>query len=86
MLRRIGYALHYTNLKNLVVKLSQVPPLYITTYTYTMKKVGVLYDVIGNVEEPYGLIKPAAIDNSVIGQAIYIDEADLKRKRRRGGA
>ncbi|MGC8583266.1 MAG: H/ACA RNA-protein complex protein Gar1 [Thermoproteus sp.] len=51
-----------------------------------MKKVGVLYDVIGNVEEPYGLIKPAAIDNSVIGQAIYIDEADLKRKRRRGGA
>jgi len=85
MLRRIGYALHYTNLKNLVVKLSQVPPLYITIYTYTMKKVGTLYDVIGNVEEPYGLVKPAAIDSSIVGQAIYINEADVRKKRRRGG-
>ncbi|KUO85599.1 MAG: H/ACA RNA-protein complex protein Gar1 [Thermoproteus sp. JCHS_4] len=85
MLRRIGYALHYTNLKNLVVKLSQVPPLYITIYTYTMKKVGTLYDVIGNVEEPYGLVKPVAMDSSIVGQAIYINEADVRKKRRRGG-
>jgi len=84
MLRRIGYALHYTNLKNLVVKLSQVPPLYITIYTYTMKKVGTLYDVIGNVEEPYGLVKPVAMDSSIVGQAIYINEADVRKKRRRG--
>ena len=85
MLRRIGYALHYTNLKNLVVKLSQVPPLYITVYTYSMKKVGTLYDVIGNVEEPYGLVKPVAMDSSIVGQAIYINEADVRKKRRRGG-
>jgi len=85
MLRRVGYALHYTNLKNLVVKLSQVPPLYITVYTYTMKKVGTLYDVIGNVEEPYGLVKPVAMDSSIVGQAIYINEADVRKKRRRGG-
>ncbi|MCI4464974.1 MAG: H/ACA RNA-protein complex protein Gar1 [Thermoproteus sp.] len=85
MLMRVGYALHYTNLKNLVVKLSQVPPLYITVYTYSMKKVGTLYDVIGNVEEPYGLVKPVAMDSSIVGQAIYINEADVRKKRRRGG-
>lgn len=81
MLRRIGYALHYTKLKNLVVKLSQVPPLYITVYTYTMKKVGVLYDVIGNVNSPYGLVKPVSLDNSTLGQALYVREVDLKRKK-----
>ena len=50
-----------------------------------MKKVGTLYDVIGNVEEPYGLVKPAVIDSSIVGQAIYINEADVRKKRRRGG-
>lgn len=84
MLRRIGYALHYTKLKNLVVKLSQIPPLYIPVYTYTMKKVGTLYDVIGNVNNPYGLIKPISIDGSIVGQALYINEADLKKKKRKG--
>lgn len=82
MLRRIGHALHYTKLKNLVVKLSQIPPLYITVYTYTMKKVGVLYDVIGNVNSPYGLVKPVSLDNSTLGQALYVREVDLKRRGR----
>ncbi|MDT7868608.1 MAG: H/ACA RNA-protein complex protein Gar1 [Thermoproteus sp.] len=49
-----------------------------------MKKVGTLYDVIGNVEEPYGLVKPVAMDSSIVGQAIYINEADVRKKRRRG--
>lgn len=82
MLKRIGYALHYTKMKNLVIKLSQIPPLYMPVYTYTMRKVGVLYDVIGNVNNPYGLVKPISVDNSIIGQALYINEADLKKRRR----
>lgn len=71
-MRRIGYALHYTRLGNLVAKLHEVPPLYVTVYTYTMKKVGVLYDVIGNVKSPYGLIKPTARDESIVRQQLYI--------------
>lgn len=81
MLRRIGLALHYTKLKNLVVKLSQVSPLYIPIYTYTLKKVGTLYDVIGNIESPYGLIKPISIDNNILGQYIYAKDIDLRKKR-----
>ncbi|MBP1448915.1 MAG: H/ACA RNA-protein complex protein Gar1 [Thermoproteus sp.] len=81
MLRRIGLALHYTKLKNLVVKLSQAPPLYIPIYTYTLKKVGILYDVIGNIESPYGLIKPISIDNNILGQYIYAKDIDLGKKR-----
>ncbi|MFN3804707.1 MAG: Gar1/Naf1 family protein [Pyrobaculum sp.] len=71
-MRRIGRALHYTRLGNLVAKLHEVPPLYVTVYTYTMRKVGTLYDVIGNVKSPYGLIKPTARDESIVGQQLYI--------------
>lgn len=82
MLKRIGLALHYTKLKNLVVKLSQVPPpLYISIYTYTLKKIGTLYDVIGNIESPYGLIKPISIDNNILGQYIYAKDIDLRKRR-----
>ncbi|MFN7105623.1 MAG: H/ACA ribonucleoprotein complex subunit GAR1 [Pyrobaculum sp.] len=55
-----------------MAKLHEVPPLYVTVYTYTMKKVGVLYDVIGNVKSPYGLIKPTARDESIVRQQLYI--------------
>ncbi|MGC8993882.1 MAG: Gar1/Naf1 family protein [Pyrobaculum sp.] len=82
-MRRIGHALHYSRLGNLVVKLSEVPPLYVNVYTYTMKKVGVLYDVIGNVKNPYGLVKPAARDDSVVGQALYVRPQDIEKRRRK---
>jgi len=80
-MKRIGVALHYSRMGNLVVRLIEVPPLYINVYTYTMKKVGVLYDVIGNVKNPYGLVKPLAKDESIIGQSLYVRLQDLERKR-----
>ncbi|MEZ0248310.1 MAG: hypothetical protein ABWJ97_03455 [Thermoproteus sp.] len=43
---------------------------------------GVLYDVIGNVNSPYGLVKPVSLDNSTLGQALYVREVDLKRRGR----
>jgi len=67
---------------NLVVRLSEVPPLYVNVYTYTMKKVGVLYDVIGNVKNPYGLVKPLAREEGIIGQSLYVRLQDLERRRR----
>ncbi|MEM1597987.1 MAG: Gar1/Naf1 family protein [Pyrobaculum sp.] len=82
-MKRIGTALHYSRMGNLVARLHEVPPLYVNVYTYTMKKVGVLYDVIGNVKSPYGLIKPASRDEQIIGQALYVKIQDLEKRRRR---
>jgi len=82
-MKRIGVALHYSRMGNLVVRLSEVPPLYINVYTYTMKKVGVLYDVIGNVKSPYGLVKPLARDVGIIGQSLYVRLQDLEKRRGR---
>ncbi|ACB40488.1 Gar1/Naf1 family protein [Pyrobaculum neutrophilum] len=81
-MKRIGTALHYSHMGNLVVRLAEVPPLYVNVYTYTMKKVGVLYDVIGNVKNPYGLIKPAARDESILGQPLYVKPQDLRKRGR----
>jgi len=80
-MKRIGVALHYSRMGNLVVRLSEVPPLYVNVYTYTMKKVGVLYDVIGNVKSPYGLVKPLAREEGIIGQSLYVRLQDLEKRR-----
>ncbi|AAL64843.1 hypothetical protein PAE3330 [Pyrobaculum aerophilum str. IM2] len=66
-----------------MVRLFEVPPLYVNTYTYTMKIVGILYDVIGNIKNPYGLVKATSRDDSIIGQAIYVKPQELERKRRK---
>lgn len=81
-MKRIGLALHYSRLGNLVVKLDEVPPLYVNVYSYTMKKIGVLYDVIGNVNKPYGLVKPLTRDAEIIGKPLYVRIQDLEKKRK----
>ncbi len=59
-----------------------------------MKRVGALYDVIGPVKAPYGLIKTSRADpNEVVGgKPIYVTAKDLEkrasrenRRERRGG-
>lgn len=65
-----------------MVKLNEVPPIYINIYTYTMKKVGILYDVIGNIKNPYGLVKPYVRDESLIGQPLYVKLQDLEKRRK----
>jgi len=84
VLRKIGVATHYTKLGNLVVKLSLVPQrLYIPVFTYSMRRIGVLYDVIGPVDEPYGLVKPLARDDSVLGQPLYTTSTRLENRGRK---
>ncbi len=87
-LRKIGEALHISHDKKLVLKLTSVPPLYITVYDYSMRRVGVLYDIIGPVKQPFGLVKP---DKTVLekpetikGKAIYVRVLDLERARSKG--
>lgn len=81
-MRRIGVALHFTKLGNLVIRLDTVPPLYIPVYTYSMKRVGTLYDVIGPVKNPFGLVKPVERNGDIIGAQLYAREQDLRRRRR----
>jgi len=81
VIKRIGSALHYTRLGNLVVRLYELPPLYVNVYTYSYKRVGVLYDVIGKTSSPYGLVKPIERDESILGTYLYVRQSDLKRKK-----
>ncbi len=84
MLRRVGTALHVTHTRNLVARLSGPVPLYIPLYTYSLKKVGTLYDVIGPTSNPYGLVRPVDVETarSLVGEALYARTIDLERKAR----
>ncbi len=86
-LKKIGEALHVSHDKKLVLKLISVPPLYITVYDYSMRRLGVLYDVIGPVSQPFGLVKPdkTVLENpeSVKGKAVYVRVLDLEKARSR---
>ncbi len=85
LLKKLGEALHISHDKKLVLKLSFVPPLYITVYDYAMRRIGVLYDVIGPVKSPYGLVKPEKqiLENpsQIVGKSVYVRVLDLERAR-----
>ena len=91
LLKKIGEVLHLSHDKKLVLKLATVPPLYIPVYDYSMRRLGVLYDVIGPVKQPYGLVKPdkTVLDNpqEFVGKAAYVRVIDLERakSRQKGG-
>ncbi|GGP22320.1 H/ACA RNA-protein complex protein Gar1 [Thermocladium modestius] len=92
-LRKIGTVSHVASDGRIVARLTFIPPLGIQVFDYGMKRVGALYDVIGPVKAPYGLIKTSRADpNEVVGKPIYVTAKDLEkrasrenRRERRGG-
>ncbi len=89
LLKKIGEVLHLSHDKKLVIKLtsSTLPPLYITVYDYSLRKLGVLYDIIGPVKHPFGLVKPekTVIENpqQFSGKSVYVRAIDIERARSR---
>ncbi|OYT26457.1 MAG: H/ACA RNA-protein complex protein Gar1 [Thermoprotei archaeon ex4572_64] len=83
MLKSIGKVLHLSRDKKLVIKLSTIPPLYVPVYDYSLKRVGILYDVIGPVNAPYALVKPEKdiLNNLevILGKNIYVKIKDLEK-------
>ncbi len=87
MLKKVGDILHVSHDRRFVLRLSFIPPLGITVYDYAMKRLGSLYDIIGPVNSPYGLVKPnPELSNlsEFVGKSAYVRDVDL-RKRRGGG-
>ncbi|BDR92204.1 H/ACA ribonucleoprotein complex subunit GAR1 [Vulcanisaeta souniana] len=88
MFKKIGDVLHVSQDRRFVLKLAFVPPLGITVYDYAMRRVGKLYDVIGPVKSPYGLIKPdpqVSNPGGFVGKSVYVRDIDLRRRGRGGG-
>ncbi len=84
-LKKIGTASHVASDGRIVARLTFIPPLGIQVFDYGMKRVGALYDVIGPVNAPYGLIKTSRTDpNEVVGKPVYVAARDLERRVARG--
>ncbi len=84
MLKKVGTALHLTHTRNLVVRLSDLVPLYLSLYTYSLRRVGTIYDIIGPTSRPYGLVRPVDLEvaKSVMGEALYVKVIDLEKRAR----
>ena len=87
MLKKIGEIYRITHDKKIVIKLTSstsLPPLYITVYDYGMKRIGILYDIIGPVSSPFGLVKPTEEalkeGDKIIGKSVYVRVIDLERR------
>ena len=88
MLKKIGDVMHLSHDRRFVIKLSLTPPLGITVYDYAMKRLGTLYDIIGPVNSPYGLVKPdpqLSRPEDFVGKPAYVRDVDLRRRVRGGG-
>jgi RNA-binding protein len=88
MLRRVGDIMHMSHDRRFVLKLAFTPPLGVVVYDYTMKRLGVLYDIIGPVNSPYGLVKPdTQLPNpeDFVSKSAYVKDIDLRRRGGRHG-
>ena len=84
MLKKVGDIMHVSHDRKLVLKLSFTPPINITVYDYAMKRLGTLYDIIGSVSSPYGLVKPdprLSKPEAFVGKSAYVRDVDLRRRK-----
>jgi len=87
-MRRLGTVLHVTRNGYIVVVLEnryRIPSLNVNVYDSHRRKLGVLLDIIGPVDEPYAVVKPS--DKSVLkeiaqGTVLYYEEPKLRRRRK----
>jgi RNA-binding protein len=81
MLRKLGTVLHVSRDGKIVVRLEVLPRLGVRVYDYSMRRLGILYDVIGPVRSPYGLVKPdPAITHDVarlLGIHVYTRDQEV---------
>lgn len=90
MLKKIGDIMHLSHDGRFVIRLSLIPPpLGITVYDYTMKRLGgSLYDIIGPVNSPYGLVKldpQLSRPEDFVGKSAYVRDVDMRKRRGGGG-
>jgi len=77
MLKKLGVILHVSRDRRLVVKLFSLPHLGAKVYDYSMRRLGIIYDVIGPVRSPYGLVKPDPTIprlEELVGINVYVRE------------
>ncbi len=84
ILHRIGYVLHVSNTKNMILKAENIPRIGDKVTNEKLKPVGTVFDVFGPTSSPYVAVKPH-IQNpeQLVNHILYAVPSKDERKKRK---
>jgi rRNA processing protein Gar1 len=84
ILNRIGYVLHVSNTKNMILKAENIPRIGDQVTNEKLKDIGIVFDVFGPTSSPYVAVKPY-IQNpeQFVNQILYTTSSRNRRQKRR---
>jgi len=86
VLHRIGYVLHVSNTKNMILKAENIPRIGESVANEKLKQVGTVFDVFGPTSSPYVAVKPyIKRPEQLVNQVLYVvpsKDERIKRKKR----
>jgi RNA-binding protein len=85
VLHRIGYVLHVSNTKNIILKAENIPRIGDEVTNEKLKPVGTVFDVFGPTSSPYVAVKPnIQSPETLVNQVLYAaPSTDGRNKRNR---
>ena len=84
VLHRIGYILHLSNTKNIILKAENIPHIGAKVTNEKLKPVGTVFDVFGPTSSPYVAVKPSIHNpEQLVKQVLYSVPSEAGRKKRK---
>ncbi len=82
---RIGYALHVSSNKKLIIKAENLPRIGDRVMDNHLKPVGTVFDVFGPTSSPYVAVKPDVEEpHRLVNHVLYATPSpEMKRRRKR---
>ncbi|KON32911.1 hypothetical protein AC477_02270 [miscellaneous Crenarchaeota group-1 archaeon SG8-32-1] len=85
-MNRIGYVLHVSNTKNMILKAENIPRIGDQVSNEKLKSVGIVFDVFGPTCSPYVAVKPHIQEpEQLVNHILYVvpskDEGKKRKKR-----
>ncbi len=83
-MNRIGYVLHVSNTRNMILKAENIPRIGDHVINEKLKSVGIVFDVFGPTSSPYVAIKPNTQNpEQFVNQILYTTSSRNRTKKRR---
>jgi len=84
-LQRIGYVLHVSSTKNMILKAENIPRIGDRVVDENLNSVGTVFDVFGPVSSPYVAVRPSVEEPSLfVDHVLYaVPSFELRREKRR---
>jgi len=84
ILHRIGYVLHVSNTKNMILKAENIPRIGDQVANEKLKPVGTVFDVFGPTSSPYVAVKPhIQTPEQLVNHILYAIPSKSGRRQRR---